>query len=339
MWTNKLPNSPDLTRWLSATHQKETSHCINSKFKSLSKQIDILNKHDFLIESLSGKVYFLSGKKSQIVNVMYDGKSLTSLSKLQLKKEKLSFKDCHACLLSQNEFAENCFTKFEIPASILNLGIAPLHILLRSMEFCFYLAITLKVGKCSQKSQEFVAQKNVFKHKFKKELNLRLFEVDKDFGSSNVGNSCRKFFKEAEKTSEILELPIEILEAFHGLNTIISTTHELSNISEYRNLSSFLNFMLTQEPFSQKPLIPTVHRALSHFENYYDHFKHLNIPFGALSESALEARNKFTHKFREGLCFKGTLKKNLRDLGIRTLLSSDPLISLEIRHILKRKAV
>ena len=259
--------------------------------------------------------------------------------KSAFKKGKLSFKDCHACLLSQNDFAENCFSQLEIPASILNLGIAPLHILLRSMEFCFYLAITLKVGKCTQKSPEFLAQKKEFKQKFREELNLRLFEVDKDFGSSNVGNSCRKFFKEAEKTSEILDLPVEIIEAFHGLNTIISTTHELSNLSEFKELSNFLLTMLTIEPFSQKQLIPTVHRALCHFEAYYRHFEFLQLPFGSLSESALEARNKYTHRFRENLCFKGTLKKNLRDLGIRSLLASDPLISLNIRQIENRKSV
>ncbi len=112
-------------------------------------------------------------------------------------------------------------------------------------------------------------------------------------------------------------IPVEIIEAFHGLNTIISTTHELSNLSEFKELSNFLLTMLTIEPFSQKQLIPTVHRALCHFEAYYRHFEFLQLPFGSLSESALEARNKYTHRFRENLCFKGTLKKNLRDLGIR----------------------
>ena len=100
--------------------------------------------------------------------------------------------------------------------------------------------------------------------------------------------------------------------------------------------------MLTQiEPFNNTLLFPTVHRLLVHGENYIKHFQGIfPIAHGALSESALEARNKYNHKFREHLAFKGSLSQNLRDLGVRHLLASDPYISLLIRQdkkIIKKK--
>ena len=333
IWVNDLPNSPDITRWLKASCTKETYETTISNFQILTKQIETFSKHVYYIETINGNKYKLSGQKSVICTTMYDGKSLNALSKHLLNKDKLSHKDCFACSQKQTEFANDSEPN-NIPNKILNLGIAPLHILLRSMEFVFNLAITVQVGKASQKSEAFMLKKQEFKRKFKSDMHLRLFEVHKDYGNSNVGNSCRRFFQEAEKTSEILQLPIEILEAFHCLNTIISTTHKKeSSLPKFLEIKSFLMFMLTKvEPFNSKLIIPTVHRALCHYETYFRHFEQLKLPFGALSESALEARNKYTHRFRELLAFKGNMRKNLRDLGVRSLLSFDPLISLKIRN-------
>jgi hypothetical protein len=138
----------------------------------------------------------------------------------------------------------------------------------------------------------------------------------------------------AEKTSEILQIPIEIIESFREINNIISNPKDLDpDLDNFQEIANFLLYMLTQiEPFNITPLFPTVHRALLHGQHYIRHFQNIwPIAHGALSESALESRNKYNHRFREHFAFKGSLKKNLRDLGVRHLLSSDPYISLKLR--------
>lgn len=120
---------------------------------------------------------------------------------------------------------------------------------------------------------------------------------------------------------------------------MISSCSDFIDIKEFQNISEFLlNFLTEVEPFNVIPLTPTVHRLLVHGQQYIKHLQNIfPIAHGALSESALEARNKFNHNFREHLSFKGSLVKNLRDLGVRHLLASDPYISLMLRKDKKKE--
>ena len=45
---------------------------------------------------------------------------------------------------------------------------------------------------------------------------------------------------------------------------------------------------------------------------------------GATSESALESRNKHNTEYRARFAFKGTIRQNIKDVGIRLLVTSDP---------------
>ena len=321
-------------------YEKESEEVIIESYKKLIKDINIVKKYDYQIQSKSDNTFILSGKDSIFFTSMYDGKSTTAITKYLLDKETLATKDCHACGLKQSEFIKSqkqmdC----DIPKSVLDLGLCTLHTLLRSMEYVFNLGVRGSTGNVSMKSEAFLDAKASKKIDFESELCLKLFHVKIGGGTSNDGNLCRKFFKNSEKTADILELPFEIVKAFEELNNIISNCKSIPDQKHFSEICDFLLHMLTTvEPFNQSPLTPTVHRLLVHGQQYIQHFQAIfPIAHGALSESALESRNKYNHRFREHLSYKGSLVQNLRDLGVRHLLASDPYISLMLRKDKKRK--
>lgn len=321
-------------------YEKESEEVIIESYKKIIKDINTVKKYEYHIRTKGNNSFILSGKDSIFFTCMYDGKSLTAITKYLLDKETLATKDCHACGLKQSEFIESNKQKdCDIPKSVLDLGLCTLHTLLRSMEYVFNLGVRGSTGNVSMKSEAFLDAKASKKIDFESELCLKLFQVKIGGGTSNDGNLCRKFFKNAEKTADILELPLEIIQAFEDLNNIISNCKNIPDQKSFETISNFLLHMLTTvEPFNKSPLTPTVHRLLVHGYQYIKHFYvQYPIPHGALSESALESRNKFNHRFREHLSYKGSLVQNLRDLGVRHLLASDPYISLMLRKDKKRK--
>jgi len=69
--------------------------------------------------------------------------------------------------------------------------------------------------------------------------------------------------------------------------------------------------MLTTPPLDIVPMSQNVHRFLCHGHLFIDNFE---LPIEALSESALEARNKYNIGPREHHSRKTSLKDNIQDI-------------------------
>jgi hypothetical protein len=83
--------------------------------------------------------------------------------------------------------------------------------------------------------------------------------------------------------------------------------------------------MLTTVPLQVHNIPQSVHRFLCHGPAFIDHFE---LPPGALSESALEARNKYNRGAREHHARKTSMPDNVKDVFHHLLCTSDAYLFL-----------
>jgi hypothetical protein len=93
----------------------------------------------------------------------------------------------------------------------------------------------------------------------------------------------------------------------------------------FENKSKELFDMLCTPPLSIYKITQSVHRFLCHGKMFIDHF---DLPVGALSESALEARNKYNRSAREHHARKTSMPDNVMDVFHYLLCTSDAYMFL-----------
>ena len=320
IWLNEEPNSPYLTKPLYCGFKKETHDEIATHYHDLKLQEENLKPKEFLHSG--GKVISVY---PTISNTMYDGKSVVAISK-EINSKSISYLSCPICLKRGDEFTDpNIFkTNDNLNPEILDLGPSVLHCLLRSMEGLFNLGVRAKVGPgFAMTSEEYIKVKEEMKNAFKEKLNLKLFVVCPKFGTTNNGNACRKFFLEAETTAAILDLPVSLIRGIGELNKMLSDPNQVYDAVQYElKARQMFKIMTTTERFKDlAPMSPTIHRIIVHGAKFIKHFK--DVPIGALSESALEHRNKYVRQFRNSHSRRGSTKNCIHDIGVRLFITTD----------------
>ena len=226
-------------------------------------------------------------------------------------------------------------TNNSVKHEMLDLGMSPLHLRIRIMDFLFNLGIRISCGghKVSMTSPAFTEKKKQVQERFKSELKIMLFQVKIGKGNANCGNSTLIFFQNYEKRSEILGLPVELIKGFHELLMMVNSTRKKPNEVKFKEICDKVFDILIMHPqIKNITMSPSAHRLLVHRELYIRH--HVNSP-GVISEMAGESRNKFNKPFREYNAFKGSLARNILDFGKFMLSSTDPPVAIE--RMQKRK--
>ena len=115
--------------------------------------------------------------------------------------------------------------KRPISAKGLQYGMSTLHAWIRSMECCLHIAYKMKVQKWQAKTTEGKSAvqdaKKKIQETFQNKLGL-IVDVPKSsgYGTSNDGNTARRFFKNAKEVSEILKINEKFI---HNLHVILCT--------------------------------------------------------------------------------------------------------------------
>jgi hypothetical protein len=160
-------------------------------------------------------------------------------------------------------------------------------------------------------------------------LNLRISEVKHGKGSSNNGNTARKFFKKnPEVTAFILGIDSKVVILFADLLDMFNDPLNRPCSKKYQAKAQDLFGHLTSPPLDRFPMTQSVHRFLCHGAAFINHFE---LPVGALSESALEARNKYNRSAREHHARKTSMRDNVQDVFNYLLYTSDPYMYL-VKH-------
>ncbi|XP_046392286.1 uncharacterized protein LOC124160477 [Ischnura elegans] len=151
------------------------------------------------------------------------------------------------------------------------------------------------------------------------------------YGTSNDGNTARRFFADAKLSAEITGIDKNLINRFAVILKTLASGLEINDalFKEYCYSTADLYVKL----YAWYHMPPVVHKLLIHGSAIA---KEAALPIGHLSEEAMEARNKDIRRFGEHHSRKFSRIATNEDLFKRLLLTSDPMIS-SISQVQRRK--
>ncbi|KAK4871438.1 hypothetical protein RN001_016456 [Aquatica leii] len=215
--------------------------------------------------------------------------------------------------------------------TVTQFGMSTLYAWIRFFECLINLSYKLPLQKWQArgaKNKEIIdIRKHETRQKFKSELGLIIDKPKPGYGSSNNGNTARRFFENAAVSSEITGIDIEVIKRFRTILRAMSSryTIDLPRFQAYTLESAHL-FV---EKYSWYCMPPTIHKVLIHGPIIIETAL---LPIGQLSEEAQEANNKMLKKYREGYSRKISRDKTNEDIINRLLISSDPPITTNLNY-------
>ena len=142
------------------------------------------------------------------------------------------------------------------------------------------------------------------------------------FGSTNDGNTARRFFEDVALTAKILNLDEKFIASCKVILQTMTSGFAV-HIDKFRVYCLDVAKRYV-ELYSWYPMPTSVHIVLIHG---YAIIEMSALPIGQLSEDAQEARNKDIRRYLENFARKCTREKTMSDVFRRLLASSDPLIT------------
>lgn len=324
LWQNPRPSSTRYCRPIKFQFIHETPEICNQEKEYIDKQISCLENSKITINGKDLSV------RHKLLFTMVDGKVCNSITGTK------SALQCYICGLTSRNFNDLEKVKTtNIDHSNLDFGLSVLHGWVRFFESLLHLSYKLPIRKWQvreKNEKEIVSsRKSLIQKKFRNEIGLIVDRPKPGFGSSNDGNTARRFFENAEVSASITGIDINIIRKFRNIMCIISSGYEI-------NLELFKSYLhdtakLYVKEYPWYPMPTTVHKILMHGQQV---IKNALLPIGQLSEEAQEAMNKDFKNFRQGYSRKMSRVKTNEDILHWLLLSSDPLISTT-RNLPKHK--
>ena len=313
-WKNNKPSSPFFCRPVRFRFIKETSEVLVEEERYLKDAI-----HNLRPTQVKDDINVIH----DVSITMIDGKVASSLSLVTNSMQCCSL--CGASPKQMNDIEK--VSKRSLSNDGIMYGLSTLHAWIRTMECCLHLSYKLPIKKWQARTKEEKVKVQEQKSKIQKAFRDRtglVIDMPKQsgFGTSNDGNTARRFFQLAETSSEILGIKIELLKNFHIILCTLSSGLDI-------NVAAFKSFCINTariyvEEYDWYYMPQSLHRILIHGGSVIERF---NLPIGLYSEEAQEAKNKDFKKFRESFCRKISRKKTNEDLMRRLFCSSDPLIT------------
>lgn len=142
------------------------------------------------------------------------------------------------------------------------------------------------------------------------------------YGTTNDGNTARRFFSNPELSSEITGVDKDLIFKFGLILRTLAAGREI-NMDTFKELIlETKNLYLSKYSWYYMP--SSVHKLLLHAK---DIIRFFDLPIGVLSEEALEARHKEIRKTRLDHTRKSSRVNSITDLINYLLITSDPYIS------------
>lgn len=321
IWENPLPSSTRYCRPMRFFFQKETTD-----FTKL-QHLEIKNEISNLVNSqvISGENYV--SIKHNLELTMLDGKAINALTDT---KSTLTCNICGAKTSEMNNFdlikAKEC-NNYEY-------GLSTLHCWIRCLEFILSLAYKLPVKKWRKSKEDdniISERKKTIQMEFRKTKGLFLDMPKQGYGSTNDGNTARRFFADPTYAAQITGIDETYI---YRLSVILRTMScgqviDTTKFKTYAEETADLHLNLYQ----WYNLPPTIHKILFHGADIISAHP---LALGKYSEEAQESRNKDFKRIRQFNTRKtGRIETN-EDLLNGLLITSDPVIS-SIRYKAKHK--
>jgi hypothetical protein len=129
---------------------------------------------------------------------------------------------------------------------------------------------------------------------FRAKMGLIVDVVKQGSGTTNDGNTARKFFEDPKLTAEITGLDENLIYSFSVILQVVASGEQI-NITRFRKYAKDTTSCYV-DLYGWYNMSPTVHKLLIHGA---DIIENAVLPIGQLSEEAQEARNKDIKRLRE----------------------------------------
>lgn len=313
LWINPKPCSSLYCRPVQFTFVKESEAVVKDHKKQMDDQIKTLVPTEC---SNNNKV------THQLMMTMIDAKVCTYLS------EAKSNASCYLCLAKPTEMNRlDIVTSKTTSSDAYEFGLSSLHARINCMECLLHIAYRLDFKQWAARTNEhkemMQARKKVIQDKFKDELNLLIDIVKQGSGTTNDGNTARKFFENPNKTANITGLDEDLIKRFAVILQAI-TSGEKIDVIKFKNYSNKTAEKYV-ELYDWYYMSSTVHKLLIHGADIIE--KNDIVPIGTLSEEASESRNKDFRRFREHHSRKISRQDCNQDILNMLVVSSDPFLS------------
>ena len=211
--------------------------------------------------------------------------------------------------------------------SNLQYGLSTLHAWIRCMECMLHISYKIDIQSWQARGEQkdiVQAQKRRVQGEIKEALGI-IVDMPRQGGSgtTNDGNTARRFFSESELVAGILKLNPDLLHRLHVILCVVSGYREVNSERLKVYCLETAQLFITEYPWYYMP--QAVHKLLIHSHQVVS-LK--DVPVGMLSEEAQEASNKKCKNFREFFTRKCSRKDTNMDMMRRLLCASDPHISM-----------
>ncbi|XP_070513010.1 uncharacterized protein [Cardiocondyla obscurior] len=244
------------------------------------------------------------------------------------------------------------------PRNVANyeFGLSTLHAWIRFMECLLHIFNRLDFCKTAaiteaQKEQVKAAKKKV-SNGFKEKMGLIVDKPKYGHGSSNDGNTARRFFANCQTTSKITGIDEKLIVKFSIILQALASERAIDPSKFEAFAFETAQLYVSIYPWYYMPV--TVHKILLHGADVICHFhivfnrlnkqkngvlfflNRAHIAIGQLSEEAAEAQNKDFKRFRQYNTRKCSRLLTNEDIMHKLLISSDPYITSIRRSWIKK---
>lgn len=315
VWVNPRPSSTLYCRPVKFMFKKENAELVRNEEKEMNEKISNLQACDLATES---------GQRCRVncemLFTMMDGSVSNVLSGTN------STSKCIICGATPKEMnTENVLNR---PPNTENyrFGLSTLHCWIRFFECILHIAYRLPVKSWQVRGEE---QKKIVENNkqkiqadFKSKMGLLVDKPKPGYGSTNDGNTARRFFLNPDLSAEITGIEKELIVKFSTILRVLASGYHI-NFDNFKCLLNETRQMYISL-YGWYYMPSSVHKVLIHGCEIIDAF---SLPIGHLSEDALEARHKEVRKNRLSHTRKCSRESSNTDLIRILLLTSEPLLS------------
>ncbi|KAL4711296.1 hypothetical protein ACJJTC_019137 [Scirpophaga incertulas] len=170
-------------------------------------------------------------------------------------------------------------------------GLSSLHIWIRMMECILHIAYRLTIQTWTVKGDSkciMESRKKTIQDAFKNRIGLLIDIVKQGHGSTNDGNTARRFIANPNLTAEITGVSGDLIRWFAIILEAISSGNHIDTVKFHEYAQATMQLYLYLYSWYYMP--SSVHKVLMHGAAW---------SIGQLSEEAAEARNKDFRRYRQ----------------------------------------
>lgn len=233
---------------------------------------------------------------------------------------------CYICNASPKEMNNlESVVKKSCNQDAVKLGISPLHARIKTMEFILHIGYNLTFKRWSTNAETKPLKeenKKRIQTELRQRLGIRVDHVQQGLGTTNTGNTSRKFFQNPEVVSEVTGVDLELIKRLATILEVITCGESIDPVKYGKYALDTARLFVGTYNWYYMPV--TIHKMLVHGESI---IRSSFLPIGNLSEEAQEARNKDYRNYRLRYARKCSRTSTNEDILKRLLVTSDPLLS------------